>query len=113
MEAVSWRRGGWELRYRDRHGKQHCERFKAPQTRRAPDVVLERKAQVERDLRRGTYVAVEERRVNFGEYYQRWHATRRISATRGYTDDMRAAKHVLPYWRDGAVAEIRPPNIDD
>ncbi len=113
MASVSWRRGGWELRYRDRSGRAHCERFRAPKTRRPPDAVLDRTAEVERELRRGTYVAVEERRVTFAEYYARWHAARQISASRGYTDDQRAARHVLPYWGARAIADIRPSDIDD
>jgi hypothetical protein len=38
---------------------------------------------------------------------------RRISSTRGYTDDNRAANHVLPYWRNWRLEEIRPSDIDD
>lgn len=115
-EVRSWHRpdgATWELRYRDRFGKEHTERFKAARTRRAPDEVLDRRAEVERDLRRGTYVPVEERRVSFGEYYRRWHASRRVAASRVYTDDQRAAKHVLPHWGEWAIADIRPSDVDD
>jgi len=113
MAWLRWRRGGWELRYRDRSGQEHCERFRAPQTRRPPNEVLDRRAEVERDLRRGTYVPVEARRVTFKEYYDRWRASRRISESRLYTDDQRAALHVLPHWGHWEIAEIRPSDVDD
>ncbi|HTW21370.1 MAG TPA: site-specific integrase [Mycobacteriales bacterium] len=113
MASVVWRRGGWELRYRDRSGREQTERFRGPQTRKAPAEVVERKAEVERDLRRGTYVPVHERRTTFGEYYDRWHAHRRVSATRAYTDEGRAKLHVLPYWKTWRLEEIRPSDIDD
>jgi integrase len=113
MASVRWRKGGWELRYRDRKGGEQTERFPGSQRKTPPDAVLDRKAEVERDLRRGTYVSVQERRATFGEYYQRWRASRRISAARLYTDDQRADKHLLPYWKDWAIAEIRPSDIDD
>jgi hypothetical protein len=83
------------------------------QTKRPPALVTERKAEVERDLRRGTYVPVNERRVTFGEYYARWHRVRRVSKTRAFTDDNRAENHVLPFWKDWRLEEIRPSNIDD
>src|SRR3954453_13839226 len=38
--------------------------------------------QVERDLRRGTNVPIHERRLTFGEYYDRWRARRRVSDPR-------------------------------
>lgn len=113
MASVRWRNGGWELRYRDRRGKQQTERFPGRERKTPPDEVLDRKAEVERDLRRGTYVSVQERRVTFGEYYKRWRAARRISSARLYTDDLRAKKNVLPYWQDWAIADIRPSDIDD
>jgi integrase len=113
MAALSWRRGGWELRYRDRTGKEQTERFKGPNTRKPPVDAIERKAQVERDLRRGTYVPVSERRVTFGEYYDRWHRARRVSKTRAFTDDNRAKNHVVPYWENWRLEEIRPSDIDD
>jgi integrase len=50
MASVTWRRGAWELRYRDRHGRQRTERFRAPQSRRPPEQVLDRQAEVERDV---------------------------------------------------------------
>jgi integrase len=113
MASLTWRRGGWELRYRDRTGREQTERFRGPQTRKPPVDAVERKNEVERDLRRGTYVPVHERRATFGEYYDRWHAHRRVSATRAYTDDNRAKLHVLPHWRAWRLEEIRPSDIDD
>ena len=38
--------------------------------------MLERKADLERQLRRGRYVSPEERNTTFGEYYLRWQAGR-------------------------------------
>lgn len=113
MASVTWRRGSWELRYRDRHGRQRTERFRGPQQRRPPEQVLDRQAEVERDLRRGTYVPREEREATFAEYYQRWAASRRVSETRRYTDDIRARLHVLPYWGGWPLCDIRPSDIDD
>ena len=113
MASLTWRRGGWELRYRDRSAREQTERFRGPQTRKPPAEAVERKAEVERDLRRGSYIPVHERRVTFGEYYERWRAGRRVSATRAYTDDNRAKLHVLPHWRAWRLEEIRPSDIDD
>ena len=113
MASLTWRRGGWELRYRDRSGREQTERFRGPQTRKPPAEATERQHEVERDLRRGTYIPIHERRVTFGEYYDRWHARRRISATRAYTDDNRAKLHVMPHWRTWRLEEIRPSDIDD
>jgi integrase len=114
MASVSYRRGGWELRYRDRRGNEHTERFAGPLRKRPPAEAVDRKAAVEHELRHGRYVAPEERRVTFAEYYQRWQRGRRpVSATRQYTDDNRAGNHVLPYWNDWALCDIRPSDIDD
>jgi integrase len=113
MAALAWRRGGWELRYRDRTGKEQTERFKGPQTRKPPVEVTDRRYEVERDLRRGMYMPVSERRVTWGEYYERWHRARRVSATRAHTDDNRAKNHVVPYWKGWRIDEIRPSDIDD
>ncbi len=76
MASVGFRRGGWELRYRDRSGVQRVERFPGPPGRRPPEQVRDRQAEVARDLRRGTYVAREEREVPFAVYYERWLAAR-------------------------------------
>lgn len=105
--------GGWELRYRDYAGKQCVERFPAPETRRPPEAALDRKAELERELRRGSYVAREEREVTFGVYYERWLASRQISASRAYTDAIRARVHVLPQWKDWPLCSIRPSDVDD
>jgi hypothetical protein len=73
--ATWWRRGGWDLRYRDRSGREQTERCRGPETRKPPAEPVEGKHEVERDLRRGTYVPIHERRVTF----DRWHARRRVS----------------------------------
>jgi integrase len=38
---------------------------------------------------------------------------RQISASRKFTDDQRAAKHVLPHWSKWEIGQIRPSDIDD
>jgi integrase len=107
------RAGGWELRYRERTGRERTERFRGGTERRPPAEALERKAEVEAALRRGTYVSREQREVPFAVYYERWTAARQISSTRRYTDDQRAAKHVLPHWGDWPICDIRPSDVDD
>ena len=114
MASLGYRRGGWELRYRDYGGRQRVERFPAPEDRRRPpEAALDRKAEVERELRRGSYVAREEREVTFGVYYERWLASRQISSSRAYTDAIRARLHVLPQWADRPLSSIRPSDVDD
>lgn len=114
MASLGYRRGGWELRYRDDAGRQRTERFAAPAAaRRPPEAALDRKAEVERELRRGSYVAREEREVTFGVYYERWLASRRISKARAFTDANRARLHVLPHWADRPLSSIRPSDVDD
>ena len=114
MATLRQRAGGWDLRYRDLDGRERTERFRAePGRRRPPEEALDRKAEVERDLRRGTYVSREERQTTFGEYFDRWWAARRVSSARRYTDEGRANKHVLPYWRSRRLCDIRPSDIDD
>ena len=113
MASLAYRRNGWELRYRDRAGRQRVERFPGRPGRRPPEEARDRLAEVERDLRRGTLVVREEREASFGEYYARWSRARRVSATRQYTDDSRAHLHVLPYWQNWPICTIRPSDIDD
>ena len=113
MSALNFRRGAWELRYRDPAGVNRCERFHGPSTRRPPEEAVERKAELDRELRRGTYVTREQREATFGQYFDRWWAARTISATRTYTDESRARLHVLPHWRHVRLAEIRPSDVDD
>ncbi len=107
MATLKFRRNAWELRYRDR------ERFHGPSIKRPPEQAKDRRAEVERDLRRGTLVPREERQVTFRHYYDRWTNARRVSATRKYTDDNRAANHVLPFWGDRRLMDIRPSDVDD
>lgn len=113
MASIGYRRGGWEIRYRDRRGNQQVERFAAPETKRPPEAVLDRKAEVERELRRNTYVSRSERDTTFGVYYDRWLATRQVSSARAYTDEQRARNHVLPRWKHVPLSTIRPSDVDD
>ncbi len=39
MASIGYRRGGWELRYRDDQYNQQVERFPAPPTKRPPEQV--------------------------------------------------------------------------
>ncbi|HET6818878.1 MAG TPA: tyrosine-type recombinase/integrase [Mycobacteriales bacterium] len=113
MASLAWRRGGWELRYRDPAGRQRVERFPGEQTRKPPREATERLAAVERQLRWREYVGPEQRAVTFAEYYERWAAARQISRSKQYTDDGRAKRHVLPYWGAWRIGDIRPSDIDD
>jgi integrase len=107
------RAGGWDLRYRERDGRERTERFRGGTERRPPAEALERKAEVESALRRGTYVSREQREVTFAVYYERWAEARQISSTRRFTDDQRARKHVLAQWGNWPICDIRPSDIDD
>jgi hypothetical protein len=113
MPSLRYRSGGWDLRYRERSGKERTERFRGGSSRRPPPSALERKGALEAQLIRGTYVSRDLREQTFRVYYDRWVASRQISTTRKYTDDMRAAKHVLLYWGSWAICDIRPSDIDD
>ena len=113
MAHLGYRRGGWELRYRDPAGRQRVERFEGKNGRKPPADAAERLAQIERQLRWREFVGPEQRATTFGEYYDRWAASRQISRTKRYTDDQRANRHVLPYWRNWRVGDIRPSDIDD
>jgi hypothetical protein len=96
VAGLSYRRGAWELRYREPSGVERTERFAGASSRRPPESALDRKADVERELRRHQYVPREAREASFQEYFDRWWAARRISRTRAYTDQSRANLHVLP-----------------
>jgi integrase len=113
MASLRYRSGGWDLRYRERSGKERTERFRGGSPKRPPPAALERKGAVEAQLIRGTYISRDLRERAFRSYYDRWADTRQISASRRYTDDQRAAKHVLPYWGDWAICDINPSDIDD
>ena len=113
MSSLRYRANGWDLRFRDRDGHQRTERFAGGTPRRAPTAALERRAEVELQMYRGSYVAREERETLFRLLYQRWWDSRQVSATRRYSDAQRAAKHVLPYWGDWPICTIRPSDIDD
>lgn len=113
MASLAYRRGGWELYYRDPDGRQRVERFPGPNGKRAPAAARERLAQVEQQLRWREYVSPEQRATTFGDYYVRWDRTRRVSETRRYTDEGRAKNHVLPYWENWRIGDIRPSDIDE
>ena len=113
MASLSYRRNGWELRYREPSGVERTERFPGRSTRRPPEAALDRKAEVERGLRRSSYVSREAREVRFAVYFDDWWATRRVSRTREYTDESRARLHVLPHWGTWRLCDIRPSDVDD
>jgi integrase len=114
MASLRQRSSGWDLRYRDLQGVERTERFPGPAGRRKPpEAALDRKAEVERDLRRGTYISREEREATFQDYFDRWWAARRVASTRKHTDNQRARMHVLPYWGRWRLCDIRPSDVDD
>jgi integrase len=113
MAGLSYRRGGWELRYREPSGLEWTERFPAAPTRRPPEAALDRKAEVERAFRRNRYVPREAREARFTEYFDKWVASRRISRTRQFTDESRARLHALPHWGGWRLCDIRPSEVDD
>jgi hypothetical protein len=76
VASLSFRRGAWELRYRDRAGRQRTERFHGGTVKTAPEPALDRKAEVERDLRRDSHVPREARQARFAEYFDKWWAAR-------------------------------------
>ena len=80
---------------------------------RPPEEALDRRADIERDLRRSRYVPREAREASFQEYFDRWWAGRRVSRTRTYTDTGRARLHVLPCWGRWRLCDIRPSDVDD
>jgi integrase len=113
MASLGYRRGGWELYYREPNGRQRVERFPGPKGNRPPAEARERLAAVERELRWREFVSPEQRTERFGELYEKWWRSRRVSASRRYTDEGRARRHVLPHWRDWRIGDIRPSDIDD
>ena len=113
MASLRRKGNGWELRYRQRDGRPRSEYFRGGSAKRAPEEALDRKAEVESQLRRGNYVAREDLEAPFRVYFDRWWASRRVSETRRFTDEQRAHKHVLPYWGDWPIYSIRPSDLDD
>lgn len=85
MASLRYRARGWDLRYRERDGRERTERFAGTSARRPPQEALERKAEVESQLYRGTYIAREDREMPFRLCYERWWASRQISETRRHT----------------------------
>lgn len=113
MASLSYRRGAWELRYREPSGVARTERFPGRSTKRPPEPAVDRKAEVERDLRRRTYVPREAREARFVDYFDRWWDARRVSRTRAYTDESRARLHVLPHWGQWRLCDFRPSDVED
>jgi integrase len=113
MASIGYRASAWEVRYRDPSGRQQVERFPGKKTAKPPARVVERLGQLTSQLRRGEWVAPEEKRVTFGELYEAWAAARQVSVSRRHTQDGRAALHVLPYWGSWRISDIRPSDIDD
>jgi integrase len=113
VASLRYRARGWDLRYRDQAGRERTERFDGGTVKTPPEAALDRKAEVERELRRGIYVEREEREVTFATYYARWLSARRTSATRAHTDEIRARLHVLPQWGRWRLCDIRPSDVDD
>ena len=75
MASLRHRAGGWDLRYRERSGKERTERFRGGSIKRPPPAALERKGAVEAQLIRGTYVSRDQRETRFQLYYDRWAAS--------------------------------------
>ncbi len=113
MASLRRKGNGWELRYRQRDGHQRSEYFVGGSAKRPPPEATDRKAEVDVHLRRGTLVRRDDMEAPFKIYFDRWWATRRVSATRHFTDEQRAKKHVLPYWGEWPICTIRPSDIDD
>jgi hypothetical protein len=112
MASLGYRRGGWELYYRDPAGRQRVERFPGADGRKPPAAAAERLAQVERQLRWREYVDPEQRATTFAEYYERWAASRQISKHEAAHRRRSRGPHVLPYWGGWSVGDI-PTDIDD
>ena len=112
MASLRYRANAWELRYRDWDGRERTERFAGGTNGRPPKEAKMRKNAVEIELHRGTYVAREDRETPFAVCFDQWWRTRQVSATRAYTDDQRAHKHVLPYWAHWPISSIKPSDID-
>jgi hypothetical protein len=80
VASLRYRSGGWDLRYRERSGKERTERFQGGTPKRPPAAALDRKGAVEYQLVRGTFVSPDLRERPFRAYYERWAETRQISA---------------------------------
>lgn len=113
MSSLRFRANGWDLRYRDRAGRERTERFTGGTLKRPPAAATERRAELDLELARGQHVSREEREVLFADIYAKWWAARTVSKSRTYTDEGRAKLHVLPYWGRWRICDIRPSDIDD
>ena len=96
MASLRRKGNGWELRYRQRDGRARSEFFRGGTAKRAPEEAADRKAEVESQLRRGTYVAREDLEAPFQVYFDRWWATRQVSETRLPRIAVPVTSQVLP-----------------
>src|SRR5262245_18411820 len=92
--------GGHRACWRDPAGRQRSKTFK---TRREANAFL---AEVESALHRGVYVAPDGGRIRFGDYAQRWLASRNDERARTARDATIMRNHVLPCWGSVALARI-------
>ena len=116
MASLRYRANGWDLRYRDREGRQRTERFSGGTVKRAPVEALERKGELEAQMYRGTYVAREARETPFKIIYHRWSASQQVSATRRHTDLQRGCSHntrvqASPSWSSGSGLKAKPTGV--
>jgi integrase len=98
--------GGWEARYRDRHGRMHAKTFatKTAARRWAADM--------ESDVRRGDWIDPKLARTTFGEWATEFLGT--IVHLRDVTraDYERALRaHILPVFADRPVAHIEQVDV--
>ena len=99
-------RGHWQVRWRE-DGKQISENCDTLVMARV------RAAEVEADKARGESVNREAGRVSFGEYAERWAATRGDLARSSRDRDQSYLRSmVLPKFADRPVASIRPSEIE-
>jgi integrase len=99
-------RGQWQVRWRE-DGKQISENCDTLAMARV------RAAEVEADKARGESVNREAGRVSFGEYAERWAATRGDLARSSRDRDQSYLRSmILPKFADRPVASIRPSEIE-
>lgn len=100
--------GRWQVRYRAPDGRQHAKTF-------VRKVDAQRFANtVEADLARGEYVDPATGKTTFGEYADRWQATRGdLARSSRDRDDSYLRSMILPKFGDRAVASVRPSEIGE
>jgi hypothetical protein len=110
VASVRFRTGGWDLRFRDPAARERTERFSGRHEQAPPEAALDRKAAINRELRRGMYV---EREATFADYYTHWLSGGRVSATRAHTEGIRLRLHGLNYWGSRRLCDMRPSDVHD